>query len=43
VLAQEVENEKAIFRKGCAYRLAQKYERAIAEFKKCTDSKLSRS
>uniref|UniRef100_A0A915E2D0 Uncharacterized protein n=1 Tax=Ditylenchus dipsaci TaxID=166011 RepID=A0A915E2D0_9BILA len=35
VLASEPDNQKAIFRKGCAYKLAQKYEKAMEQFKQC--------
>uniref|UniRef100_A0A915D9R9 Tetratricopeptide repeat protein 9C n=1 Tax=Ditylenchus dipsaci TaxID=166011 RepID=A0A915D9R9_9BILA len=35
VLAKEPDNQKAIFRKGCAYKMAEKYEKAIEQFKQC--------
>jgi len=36
VLEIEKDNEKALFRKGCAFKLAEKYDKAIEMFKKCS-------
>jgi len=38
VLEIEKGNEKALFRKGCAYKLAEKYDKAIEMFKQCSKS-----
>uniref|UniRef100_A0A915CTA0 Uncharacterized protein n=1 Tax=Ditylenchus dipsaci TaxID=166011 RepID=A0A915CTA0_9BILA len=38
VLDFEPDNDKAIFRKGCALQKAEKYEKAVEEFQKCKNN-----
>ncbi|KAI1727670.1 tetratricopeptide repeat protein 9A [Ditylenchus destructor] len=38
VLVMDENNEKAIFRKGCALMKAEKYEKAVEQFRKCSNN-----